>query len=206
MGSPLSNGREGSGLLQRSCSEPQIISEPKRLWIELQLCPKIFAEFKEDTKPEECQFGSMVLLEHLRYNGFTEQSNRKAGFDMAHTKLVLEALADFHAVTYGYLKQKHGSLNDMVDKEPLFARDFIGADPPVELEAFKTQFAEQGITSQLTLLSSFKDDKYEKLFKLFMEKYGNPTTYGEKLGSYKNFAVPRLVPRGSLVQQYVISV
>ncbi|XP_059086586.1 uncharacterized protein LOC131883208 [Tigriopus californicus] len=157
--------------------------------IELQLCPKIFAEFKEDTKPEECQYGSMVLLEHLRYNGFTEQSNsnRKAGFDMAHTKLVLEALADFHAVTYGYLKQKHGSLNDMVDKEPLFARDFIGADPPVELEAFKEQFAEQGIQSHLTLLSSFKDDKYEKLFKLFMEKNGNPTTYCEKLGSYKNF-------------------
>lgn len=93
--------------------------------IQLKFCPFIYGEYNEDVPKEDCVHSSMIMLEHLGHLGYIDPINKTSGLDLDHVKLVIKALADYHAATRGFYRAKYGDLENMVEKEPLQAKDYF---------------------------------------------------------------------------------
>lgn len=89
-----------------------------------------YSEYHEEVDSEDCQRSSMLVMEHMGQYGFRDCPSRHFGLDMDHVTLVLEEMAKFHAVSHVYFKTKMaGDLNNMIQKEELYCRDFFSTNP-----------------------------------------------------------------------------
>eukprot|EP00095_Tigriopus_kingsejongensis_P007654 maker-scaffold116_size340332-snap-gene-1.11 protein:Tk07654 transcript:maker-scaffold116_size340332-snap-gene-1.11-mRNA-1 annotation:"GH19368" len=98
--------------------------------IDLAFCRAPYTEYPDEVDPEQCQKGSMLVMEHLGHFGFRDCPTRRSGFDLAHVKLILGAVAKMHAVSHAYFKDKYnGDLKSMIQREELYCRDFFSTNP-----------------------------------------------------------------------------
>lgn len=148
--------------------------------IELSFCPFIYGEFKKDIPKQECAFGSLIVMEHLSQMGFSEPKSKRSGLDLEHVKLVVKSLAEFHGASYAYYKNKHGSIDNLVEHEPIQAKDYM-SDPT--MAAIMEPFSHGMIESFLNALANSGPDgpKYVESYKRFSKERMEPTKLRDQL-------------------------
>lgn len=145
--------------------------------IKLSFCPFVYGEFKENIPKEDCVHGSMIIMEHLGHMGYSEPINKKYGLDLAHVKLVMKSLGEFHAAARVFYKAKHGSLENIMEKELIQTRD--------SFTPMMSQFndaMDEGIYK--TLLNIGKDgEKYVESYKRFSTNVMKPLELRDQVSS-----------------------
>lgn len=80
--------------------------------------PKCFGIYRDPV--------DIIVLEDLKQSGFV-MKDRLVGFDMSHTNLVVERLAQFHATSIIYL-EKHGKFSEKFD-DGYFSKKLRDGEP-----------------------------------------------------------------------------
>ncbi|CAL8110271.1 unnamed protein product [Orchesella dallaii] len=123
---------------------------------------------------------NFILMTDIRTIGFT-MADRIKGLDLEHTKLVLEEIAKFHALSWAY-KQKNG-LSLLSDKYPQFADKMYDNDDMMKdfkdlvdhLRTNAVTMVEEKLGETHPASKSFKDfvsGDYMGYMKLFVKKDG----------------------------------
>ena len=79
---------------------------------------------------------SILVMENLLSHGYTEPPNKKKGLSLAHTKVALEELARFHALSYAYLKSYPNGLEEGKADNAVFTTNYLNTTPPTRLCKF----------------------------------------------------------------------
>jgi len=62
----------------------------------------------------------VLIMEDLKVDGWRDAINKKAGLDIEHTRVAIRWLARFHAITYAFLEQYKGGVEQAKKDMPLF--------------------------------------------------------------------------------------
>ncbi|TRY72195.1 hypothetical protein TCAL_11970 [Tigriopus californicus] len=148
--------------------------------IDLKFCPFVYGEFKQNIPRGDCVHGSMIMMEHLGPMGFTEPKAKRSGLDLDHVKLVMKSLGEFHGASHVYYKYKHDGLDQIVEKEPIQAKDYM-SDP--KMAAIMEPFSAGMIQSFYNALSSSgpKGDKYLESYRQFSNEKIDPCKLRDQL-------------------------
>ncbi|XP_059086963.1 uncharacterized protein LOC131883497 [Tigriopus californicus] len=151
--------------------------------IQLGFCPLVYGEFDPKISKENCVMGSMIVMEHLAHMGYTDPIHKKSGLDLTHVKLVMKSLANFHAASRAFYKSKHGSLDRMVEKEPIQARDYMCAQPSETMMAINEIFNKSIVKGFCNTLanSSPEGEKYVEAYQRFAKEQIDPLKLRDQL-------------------------
>eukprot|EP00095_Tigriopus_kingsejongensis_P003079 maker-scaffold664_size116482-snap-gene-0.21 protein:Tk03079 transcript:maker-scaffold664_size116482-snap-gene-0.21-mRNA-1 annotation:"AGAP013467-PA" len=154
--------------------------------IKLNYCPIVHAEFDPDVVQEECQKGSMLIMDHMKQHNYQDAINKREGLDLDHVKLVMEELAKLHAVSYAFFKEKHGTTEDMMNKETIYARDFVFAYPEPAMMAAMEGFDKGADELMLDTLGNC-GQACKDSFQRYLDGGGDPTKQRNLLFSNKEY-------------------
>lgn len=94
--------------------------------IQLNFAPTPYTECKDDSDEP-----SILCMENLKAEGFSDPIDKKKGLTLDYCKLVVDELAKFHAVSYVFFKPEFkDNLQEGLKRNELYCRDFAFSDPP----------------------------------------------------------------------------
>ncbi len=87
--------------------------------------------------PKDDSGRSILAMENLTYQGYTDAPHKKKGLSLAHAKVALEEIARFHALGYVYMKTYPGGLDKAHADNEVFLTDYVYVKPS---DAMKSMF------------------------------------------------------------------
>jgi len=114
----------------------------------------------------------VLVMQNLKEEGWRDALNKKAGLDIEHVRSAMKWLANYHAVTYAFLSQYEGGL-EQAKKD--FSMFFWTFNDLVDWDKEIGPFRDMGNNAQRTMFKGFDDEgtdgKYEGFLENIIEKH-----------------------------------
>merc|ERR1712013_190706 len=122
-------------------------------------CSAPYSSWTEDDK--------ILIMQNLKDEGWRDAVNKKAGLDIEHVRAAIKWLATFHAITYAFLEEYDGGIEQAKQDFDIFFWSFDGM---VDWDKEVAPFRAVGNNGQRDMFKSFEDENSEGKYSRFLEE------------------------------------